>query len=127
MPIPCVNLIFPFGSDFPNVYCPVCGANVQKTDEPIVLPSCEHMEFCYLDITGDFEYANKFMTKKIEEFSNEDDTEEFDVDNSEILDKMKDEIDGQTRMILEITTSGMGCTGPASSTVTFGFNFLPEN
>ena len=49
------------------------------------------------------------------------------ITTSEILDKIKDEIDGQTRMILEITTSGMDCTGPASSTVTFGFNFLPEN
>ncbi|MDY0282555.1 MAG: hypothetical protein RBR35_18615 [Salinivirgaceae bacterium] len=80
-----------------------------------------------MDITDNFEYANAFMANKIEEFSTEYESEEFDLDNSEILDKIKDDIDGQTRMIIEITTSGMGCTGPASSTVTFGFNFLPEN
>ena len=116
-----VELEFPFGHDFPPLYCPVCGTVAQIPDEPSEMPTCPHVEFRFLGMIGEFDYTTPQIDKLLDEWEEKygDDDE---VESLEYIEKDNN----KTRIIFEITTGGMAC-GPSWSTVVYGFNYLPEN
>lgn len=125
MPIPKATLNFPFNADLPFVYCPVCGSLVQRPDDETELPPCQHLELAYLDIIDEFLYLDPNLELLLEKWEKEADANGDDFDPHDALEALGKNLDGGTRLLISIETSGMGC-GPSGSTVVYGFNFMPQ-
>lgn len=126
MTIQKVTLDFPSGEDLPAFYCPACGESLQQPEEASELPVCDHVEYRYIDIVGDFDYINDEAQALIDGWEAKAETDDLDYDMYGAVSDLEEKRTDSTKMIIEITTSGMGCGGPMSSTVTYGFKFNSE-
>lgn len=117
MSIQIVELDLPFGADIPSVHCPVCGAVLQKTDAPVDLPTCKHLEFAYVDAAPGFMYIKPHLEEQLQRLEEESDDEDF-----QEWEAVETLIDEPTTMIMSITSSGMGC-GPTSVTAVYAVTF----
>lgn len=125
MPVQKIELNFPFGADIPTIHCPVCGAIAQQPDEPVDQPCCEHIEFRFIDELSNFDYLSDGVLPVMKEWGIDDLADYGTGVSEEAYERFLKEFEGGTRVVMEVTSSGMGC-GPVSFTVRYGFNFLPN-
>lgn len=114
-----VNLEFPFGQLFDQLYCPVCGKPILVSGDSFEAPQCQHVEWVYLDSLSKFIYFGTMAGAILEALSKKME----DVDDLDLREEFQEIWGGSTKMVLSVTTGGMAC-GPVWDTVRFGFNFL---
>lgn len=103
----------PFGTESPNVHCPICGKTTIDYDSDAV---CEHLAFIYVSEGGAFIYTSKDFQKR----TRLEDIEGYSSDDLESL--IYDADYKNELLVLEITHGGMAC-GPVWCTIVFGFDY----
>ena len=114
-----VKIDWDFDEDPPELFCPVCKSPIlPHGEEPTEY--CAHVQYIYMSAIGEFTYKSQQVSKFIDELEVSE-SDEFDMDDWEILEKLEAKEGSGAEFGFELALSGMAC-GPVSYSFHIGMD-----